>query len=551
MQEPDRNPSAPLGRLLRRLFCACILSLALYQFSENTADPDLWAHAMFGEQSLLTRQIQRTEVYSWTARGLPFINHEVLAEAIIGAAHLAGGGPGILLLKIVVGFLTLGLALRTGAEDLPWPKRAVAWAFAGLAVVEISYGFPPRPQIFTALALACEIWLLRRIHHGKPRWALALPVLFAVWINAHGGSLAGLGLLYVTAAASTVQSFWPRIFGARGAWLNVSPVSGKTALILWATSVASSVALLANPWGFALVRWIATAVLWPRPEIEEWNPAGLGWDHAVFFVLILLAIVAFAFSRCPRNLWEIALCAALAFQAIRTVRHTPLFCIAALALVPRHLADVLERFRDHFARLTDLFSSDRAKAALCAALGAGSVGILSLALILHKDHPFTMEAPRKQYPLAAVDFARRHELKGNLLVFFDWGELCLWELPDCAVSMDGRMDACYPHDLITEHWAFYNGQSVHPNILNLDAADLALLPANLAGAAALAKQPGWQAVYFDDVAVLLVRNPSRFPKLASEHLPVQGQPDATTGRDRFPDALPERVVRLREAQARQ
>jgi hypothetical protein len=32
------------------------------------------------------------------------------------------------------------------------------------------------------------------------RWALALPVLFALWVNTHGGVLAGLAVLVVTAA---------------------------------------------------------------------------------------------------------------------------------------------------------------------------------------------------------------------------------------------------------------------------------------------------------------------------------------------------------------
>ena len=105
------------------MFRVWVLALALYQFGENTADPDLWAHTLFGEQNLLTGKIQKTEVYSWTARGLPFINHEVLAETIIGGSHLLGGGTGILLLKIIVGFLTFGIALGLGG---------VALAFVGV-----------------------------------------------------------------------------------------------------------------------------------------------------------------------------------------------------------------------------------------------------------------------------------------------------------------------------------------------------------------------------------------------------------------------------------
>jgi hypothetical protein len=143
--------ASPISPVLKRLFCAFVLALALYQFSENTADPDLWAHVMVGEHILLTGRLQPSEPYSWTAPGTPWINHEWLAEVALGAAHLLAGGTGILLLKMGVGFLAFGIALRIGTGDLSWPQRATAWAVGALAVVEISHGFAARPQIFTAL----------------------------------------------------------------------------------------------------------------------------------------------------------------------------------------------------------------------------------------------------------------------------------------------------------------------------------------------------------------------------------------------------------------
>lgn len=216
-----------LSATVKWLFCASVLALALYQFSENTADPDLWAHTMVGEHLLLTGKLQKVEPYSWTAPGTPWINHELLAEAALGAAHWLAGGTGILLLKMLVGFLAFGIALRIGAADLAWPQRAVAWAVGALAVVEISYGFAARPQIFTVLGLAIELGLLRLITRGRIRCALALPVLFVLWVNTHGGVLAGLAVLMVTAAAAAAQFFWLRWPGL-AARLPVEPVSARS-----------------------------------------------------------------------------------------------------------------------------------------------------------------------------------------------------------------------------------------------------------------------------------------------------------------------------------
>jgi hypothetical protein len=155
--------------------------------------------------------------------------------------------------------------------------------------------------------------------------------------------------------------------------------------------------------------------------------------------------------------------------------------------------------------------------------------------MLHKERAWTMEVPREQYPVAAIEFIKQHELRGNLIVFFDWGEQSIWELPDSRVSVDGRLDTCYPRKVIAAHWKIYNGEPFDESAVSLDRADFALLPANLAGSLALAKQRGWQAVYFDDAAVVLVKDVKQFPKLAGLWLPIRGMPESTKGRSAFPD----------------
>src|SRR5690349_19342270 len=100
------------GRGVILSFCAVILLLAVFQFSENTADPDLWGHIVFGQHMLHTGSIPKAEIYSWTATGQPWVNHECLAELALGGAHALMGGSGVLLLKMVVGLLTFGICLR-------------------------------------------------------------------------------------------------------------------------------------------------------------------------------------------------------------------------------------------------------------------------------------------------------------------------------------------------------------------------------------------------------------------------------------------------------
>jgi hypothetical protein len=526
---------------LKLWFCAAVLLLAVFQFSENTVDPDLWGHVVFGQHMLHSGAIPKTDIYSWTANGQPWVNHEWMAEIILALFYTAWGGPGILLLKMVVGLAALAVCLRLGAQNLSWPARFVAWAFAALAVVEISYGFAARPQIFTALFLSLELLLLHQIHSGRRFWALAVPVLFLVWINTHGGVLAGFGLLGLASAATTVQLAWNR---GRNVMTMIS--SGEstdkhaltTILSLWLAVIAAGAALLCNPWGAGLLRWLVGSVLWLRPQIAEWNPTPLDWDHAAFFIVLALTVFAWAFTRRPRAWWELAVCGAFALLGLRAARNAPLFCLVALALTPPHLASAFARFRQHFEHLETLGRRADFQKFATVLLAVISVGIGAATFTLHKEHPLTMEVPRSEYPTGAVDFLRVHQLHGRMLTFFDWGEMVIFHLPGCPPSMDGRLDTCYSRELIAAHWKFYNAEPFDEKVLKIDRADLALLPANLAGTAALAHRPGWTVIYGDDLAVILVHDTNRFPELSSLSVPVAGPKSAVLGRAPFPNLSP-------------
>jgi len=523
---------------LKLWFCTAVLLLAVFQFSENTVDPDLWGHVVFGQHMLHSGSIPKVDIYSWTANGQPWINHEWVAEIILAVFFTAWGGSGILLLKMVIGLAAFAVCLRLGAQGLSWPARFVAWGFGALAVVEISYGFAARPQIFTALFLSLELLLLHQIHSGKRLWALALPVLFLVWINTHGGVLAGFGLLGLAAGATTIQLAWNKGRSGIGGIASSEP-SGKrasrTILSLWLAVIAAGAALLCNPWGTGLLRWLAGSVLWLRPQIAEWNPTPLGWDHAAFFMVLALAAFSWAFTQKKRAWWELAVWGAFALLGLRAIRNTPLFCLVALALVPPHLASALAGFRRHFEHLEILGRRGDFQKFATILFAVIAVGTGVAAFTLHKEHPLTMEVPRSEYPTGAIDFLQKYQLHGRMLTFFDWGEMVIFRLPGCPPSIDGRLDTCYSRELIAAHWKFYNDEPFDGKVLDLDQADLALLPANLAGTAALAHRPGWTLIYYDDLAVILAHDMNRFPELSSLSIPVVGPKSAVVGRSPFPD----------------
>src|SRR5688572_1046122 len=88
-----------------------VLAIVCFIAARTHADPDLWGHVRFG-QDMLANGIHNTDPYSYLSGDQPWINHELLAEILFGAAFNAYGAPGLVLLKVSLVLITVGLLFR-------------------------------------------------------------------------------------------------------------------------------------------------------------------------------------------------------------------------------------------------------------------------------------------------------------------------------------------------------------------------------------------------------------------------------------------------------
>ncbi|MBP9912695.1 MAG: hypothetical protein KBF26_04735, partial [Opitutaceae bacterium] len=507
-------------------------AFAWLRFSENTVDNDLWGHVLYGQRVLALGQLEKTDTLSWTAAGQPWINHETGAEIVLGAVHHAAGGTGLWLLMIGLAALTVGLALRAGIQA--GARFAVGLGLFAASINFIATGYAVRPQLFTMLALVLLIPALRRFFNGRLLEGLTIPALFAIWINFHGGWLAGWLILLLAAGLETLARLSPQL-PRRLRCAAISPAPpGSVALV--ALVAASSTALLLNPYGWHLFTWTLGSVQLPRPDITEWQPLLPSPASAPFYLVLLISLLAWLFTRRPRQLWEAAVLLMLTTMAVLHQRHAPLFGLVNLMLTPPHLADLLHRLAPHCHGLRQLFA--RTAMRIGAAVAAVIAGLFCLQQSVRapRAHPFTLEVPRAIYPVAAIGFMREHKLTGHTLTFFDWGQQVLWELPHNPVSFDGRLDTVYPPAVMTAHWRLYAGQGIDP-ALRLDEAAVALLPTGSPGVSLL-RQAGWQPVYHDPLATVLRKDRASDSTLPPLTRPAEGGPAATSGRTPFPENLP-------------
>ena len=479
---------APLARWIARAWALLIASSALYFLADNEADNDLWMHLFTGRLILSSGAAPRVDGFSYTAAGMPWIDHEWLTQSAFAVVFATLGAPGLWLVKLAIGLATVWLVwLQVRSHSVS------IWACGAAMVVTIAAmarGYAIRPQIITYLGVAALFTLLDRWTDAarRPPTATLLAatfLAFAVWANSHGGFIVGIGIVVLFAAT-------PARFGGPSL-----PWPIRLGLPL-----AAIVGACVTPYGPALFTYITAELQAPHP-LSEWQPIQLaGHLPALALMAIMAATLKFGRLLRRRAWWAVAL-VALAAMALRYQRNAPLFAIAAAA----PLADQLDGALAHFAQRTRFRLSTVSVAVLAIALIAlAAVQLRTLAMQIGAARGGIVYAA-DEYPVGALQFVRAHALSGNLAVPLDWGGYALWHVaPTVKVSLDGRFATVYPTDVIEDNFAFYSGAATGDTTALLDRYDttLALVPHGLP--TALPYRVGWHLVYHDDVADLFARH---------------------------------------------
>jgi hypothetical protein len=151
------------------------------------ANPELWGHLCFGLDNVQAGKIIHVDSYSYVTAGQHWINHEWLAEILFAMAWTAKGVPGLILLKMKVGLLTIAI--------LYWHLRSIQLGQIRAAIFILLLGIPLifryfillRPHIFTFLLFGILLLIIRQAETGKYHWLWAAIPLLVLWFYLQGG----------------------------------------------------------------------------------------------------------------------------------------------------------------------------------------------------------------------------------------------------------------------------------------------------------------------------------------------------------------------------
>jgi hypothetical protein len=472
---------------------------------------DLFWHLAAGRLMAQQGVVPRSEPFSFTAAGVPWVDHEWLFQVLVWRLWNWVGTWGPWSMKLVL------------AGGIAWVlfrflrRRGVAPVVAVLLVLVVLRGaafrFTARPEMFTLLgaALAAHLlcWLPGREQGRRALLPLLLVPLAALWANLHPGAI--LAPLLVAAILGGELAAWA---------LGCSPWSNprRRVRILGITLPLTAGALLINPYGAHLlaIPFRLTGIVgqpwapnpeWSRPEI-------------VVFPLLYLAAAALVVAALARpgrvDLASLTVGLLGAALALRYVRNIGVFFV----LLPFALAPLV----------MPAAPGSRGVGGWIRPAAVAAAGLIGLMVVVPAGIDGLgpgagtrgpgLEPGR--YPVEASDFLDSEELDGALFNEVAFGGYLIWRFPGRPVFIDGRNEV-YPDLLqeiheglgdlpafweLTERWGIETALLRYPPsrpLVAYPAADGTRRMVERAWSEVYFPRHRWALVHWDDTALVKVR----------------------------------------------
>lgn len=415
-----------------------VLAYALLLFFGRPfySDHDVLWHIASGDLFWQLKAVPSKDPWAFTSGSQPWYLISWFFDALLSLVHGWGGAKAAYLMgfffpAIVVALLARHMQLRPGVESNAIILLSIC---ATLAFTAFSTS---RPQILAFLLAAV---MHRQLHASRNsgRWGglLWLPVLMAVWGNAHGSFVVGLTLLGAYGLEAMAFRRWD--------WFRR----------LFITGVACAAALLLNPYGFEMViamRRTLDSVI--TRYITEWMPFVFGNDMGVSgWVLLFLAAGVFREKNAPladkiiTAIWAVFMLFSTRNAAMFIVVSAPALAIALQGFIVE-LGTVVTRRPDPLAALAQPLARIKlAVVALCAVfLSYTALDWFKPGWLEDKETRFT----------PVISYLQQHYPGKRFLNDYDIGGQLIYQAKDeLPLFIDGRAGTVYSEQVLSDYLDF-------------------------------------------------------------------------------------------------
>lgn len=468
-----------------RVFLAVVFLGIFAMAARNVLDPDIWWHLKTGQYIAEMKGVPRTDPFSYTRAGQPWVAHEWLTDLFLYEAKVCMGWGGLIL--IFAGILSATfffLYLRCGPAPYIAGAATLAAAWSTMPVWGV------RPQVLSLLLTS--LWLLiLDCAEKNPKllwWTLPLTLL---WVNLHAGFALGLvlsGLFIVGELTEAALNFSKR----------QNPRLRTAAFVL----LLDLLVVPLNPNGWHMF-WYPVETLRSRAMqsyITEWaSPNFHRMEYLPFLLLLLATLAMLGWSRQKVRPRDLLLLLVSLYAGLESIRMIPLFVLVAVPLISNRIGDWPRR---NSALQPQTTSRTLTNCAIITMLAVFTV-IHSMEVI--RDQP---QAEMQHFPLRASIFLESHRPSGRIFNFYDWGGYLIWKLyPGTQVFIDGRADV-YGEEVLHEFADTIQFKDGWQRTLGAWNISTVLVPVSSALATGLRGAPQWKVEYEDSQAIIMTRHDS-------------------------------------------
>jgi len=395
------------------------LQFLFSMYHPDMNDPDIWWHMRNAQYLFEHHQLPRSDMYSFTVAGHPWISHEWLAEIPFYLSYSALGLDGLksasFLLVCAIFLLLLHLCFQESGNF----KASVTACYYAAFLTTVSAG--PRTILFGYIYLLVLLIILQRFRQrgAAPLWAI--PLLFCAWINSHGSWAIGLIIFFLIAVSGSFEGSWGRINAVR--W------TPKQMRALIAIGVASVAALFVNPFGWRLVYYPFDFASKQKPaimQIQEWVSVDFHELRGKLVIVLLFGLIAGFLVR--KRQWELSQVLVLLFGLYLGLTYVRFLVLLSILAGP-----VLAQMLDFFPPYRPQDETPKVNAVVI-------VLLVGLMVYFWPREAKIRESVEETYPAGVLPYLKAHPLQGNVLNLYLWGGYLGFHYPDLKDFIDSRVD---------------------------------------------------------------------------------------------------------------
>jgi hypothetical protein len=478
------------------------------------SDGDTGYHIRAGEYILDTFSIPKQDIFSFHKPKLPWTAHEWLSEVIMAIIHGAFGLTGIVIFFSFIISLVYYLLFKILRKN---DGNIIIIAFIVVLVLTASkIHWLARPHIFSLLLLVIWYYLLDEYQYNHKNHLYFFPPIMLLWVNLHGGFLAGFILLGIYLFGNTIK-FIKSKNSERDDYK-------KKARLIGLITIACLFVCLINPYGYHILLFpfnlVSDKFIMDRVN-EFLSPNFHALNAKPFEFMLLLIITVLVFSRVRLNIIELAMIILFTHMSLYSARYIPLFSILASPILFRQFSSILDKSDGKLAKFIKKRSDNVSKIDASTRGYLWPVVAVIWVVFFIQTGKIDFNFDEKKKPVTALEFLKKENLKSNMFNDDEFGDYIIYAAwPKYQVFFDGRSDM-YGADLMKEYIKIINIKPGWDEVIKKYNIKWVIYKANSQLSMFLKERDDWKLIYADKVANIFVKNIPEYRYLIEKYPDVE------------------------------